>query len=138
MKRFVGILAVFMGLIPFWANCSHHSPSQPEILRDGTIFFSNESPNSLVLSRVVQTHDGRTISRDMNTSVYTHTRYQLTNLFNSTRTFPGGDRVAVYFYSPSYNPYDPNPLYSGDISFTVNGTTVVKILGRDRYELSGN
>jgi hypothetical protein len=52
--------------------------------------------------------------------------------------FPGGDRVTVYFYSPSYNPYDPTPNYSGDVAFTVNGETIVKIHGRDQYELSGN
>jgi hypothetical protein len=129
---------VFMVLMEVLSSCSHNSPTTPQQLRSGAIFFSNESPSSLILTRYVQTHDGHTSSRDVNRSVYIHTRFQLTNIFDGTRTFPGGDRVAVYFYSPSHNPYDPTPEYTGDITFTVNGQTIVKVLGHDLYELSGN
>jgi hypothetical protein len=138
MKRVVPIVVlslVFLGII---TSCSHKSPSESPALRDGSIYFSNESPTALVLARYIQTHDGRTNSREINRSIYVHTRYQLSNLFDGTHMFPGGDRVTVYFYSPSYNPYDPTPNYSGDVAFTVNGETIVKIHGRDQYELSGN
>lgn len=134
------IVMVMAALAFFWIlfGCSHDSPSKPKEFRAGAIFFSNESPNSLILSRYVQTHDGRTSSQEVNRSIYIHTRYQLTNLFDGTRIFPGGDRVAVYFYAPSYNPYDPTPMYSGDVSFTVDGQTIVKVHGRGMYELGGD
>ena len=138
MKKAIVIVVAILALSWILIGCSHDSPSKPKEMRAGAIFFSNESPNSLILSRYVQTHDGHTSSREVNRSVYIHTRYQLTNIFDGTRSFPGGDRVTVYFYSPSHNPYDPTPEYSGDVAFTVDGQTIVKVLGRDMYELSGN
>jgi hypothetical protein len=133
------VIFVALSLLTFiMAGCSHDSPAKPREMKPGAIFFLNESPTSLVLSRYVQTHDGRTSSQEVNRSVYVHSRYQLTNLFDGTRTFPGGDRVAVYFYAPSYNPYDPTPEYTGDIAFTVDGQTIVKVIGRGMYDLSGD
>jgi hypothetical protein len=138
MKKALIIAGVCLAYIAIMAGCSHNSPTQTPILKDGAIYFSNESPTALVLTRVIQTHNGHVYNRDINRSIYAHTRYQLSNLVDGTRTFPGGDRVTVSFYSPSLNPYDPTPNYSGDVAFTVNGETIVKIHGRDQYELSGN
>lgn len=138
MKKLIVMASVILALSWIIPGCSHDSPSKPKEMRSGAIFFSNESPNSLILSRYVQTHNGRTSSQEVNRSIYVNTRYQLTNLFDGTRIFPGGDRVAVYFYLPSYNPYDPTPIYSGDVSFTVDGQTIVKVHGRGMYELGGD
>jgi hypothetical protein len=131
-------IILLLAMLGLCFSCSHNSPSGPQVLREGTIFFANESFYSLILTRLVQTHNGQTLTRTLNNAVYPHSRNQLTNIFTNSSTFPGGDRVAVSFYSRSYDPHNPNPLYSDDITFTVNGPTIVKVSGQDRYEISGN
>ena len=138
MNRASKILCLSLFVSIILTGCAKNSPTELPPPDQGTITFVNASQYALRLTRLVQTHNGQVRTRQLNVPVYLNGRYQLHNIFTDDVIFPGGDLVTIGFVSMAHDPGNPNlPLFSDDIYFSVNGSTIVKVNGAGDYEVSG-
>lgn len=126
-------------IISFISGCSEKSTDYPRNYVNGEIIFRNDCTYTIIVNRIVQSHEGETMSEDLDQILFPSSSFRLINLFDGELIFPGGDRITIDYRSQAADPNDPqSPLFSHSVFLTVNGSIIIRVKGEGYYEIGGN
>ena len=135
----MNITVVVVIVVSLISGCSEKSTDYPRNYVNGEIIFRNDCAYTIIVNKMVQSHEGETISEDLDQILFPSSSFRLINLFNGELIFPGGDKITIDYRSQAANPNDPqSPLFSHSVFLTVNGSITIRVKGEGYYEIGGN
>jgi hypothetical protein len=137
-----GLITIILGLAII-AGCSDHKPNTPSgpppAPRKGTVSLVNNSGVSIRLVGYTQTRGIRREQVQLNSHLFASQTFYLHNLIDpdQDRIFPGGDRVAVQYYSEIPDPSNPSqPLFRETVELTIDGNAIIQVKSGGEFDIS--